>query len=97
MGFSRPEYWSGLPFPFPGDLLHPGIEPRSPALQADSLPEPPEKPGGSEITCKAVVPGAPPELVASVVMAMKMLQKTDDSQTCRVPLPTSRPASDPRK
>ena len=32
------EYWSGLPFPSPGDLLNPGLEPQSPALQADSLP-----------------------------------------------------------
>ena len=32
MGFPREEYWSGLPFPFPGDLPHPGIEPTSPAL-----------------------------------------------------------------
>ena len=38
MEFSRQEYWSGLPFPSPGDLSDPGIEPRSPALQADSLP-----------------------------------------------------------
>ena len=38
MGFSRQEYWSGLPFPSPGDLPNPGIEPRFPALQADSLP-----------------------------------------------------------
>ena len=37
MGFSRQEYWSGLLFPSPGDLPHPGIEPGSPALQADSL------------------------------------------------------------
>ena len=37
MGFSRQEYWSELPFPFPGDLPDPGIEPESPALQADSL------------------------------------------------------------
>jgi len=37
MGFSRQEYWSGLPFPSPGDLPNPGIEPRSPALQADPL------------------------------------------------------------
>ena len=37
MGFSRQEYWSGWPFSSPGDLPHPGIEPRSPALQADSL------------------------------------------------------------
>ena len=32
MGFSRQEYWNGLPFPYPGDLLNPGIEPGSPAL-----------------------------------------------------------------
>ena len=37
MGFSRQEYWSGLPFPSPGDLPNQGLEPRSPALQADSL------------------------------------------------------------
>ena len=43
MELSRQEYWSGLPFPPPGDLLDPGIEPGSPALQADSLrSEPPE-------------------------------------------------------
>ena len=45
MGFSRQEYWSGLPFPSPGDLPNPGIEPGSPALQTDALPsEPPGKP-----------------------------------------------------
>ena len=38
MEFSRQEYWSGLPFPFPEDLPDPGIEPESPELQADSLP-----------------------------------------------------------
>ena len=44
MEFSRQEYWSGLLFPSPGDLPDPGIEPRSPALQADALPsEPPGK------------------------------------------------------
>ena len=37
MGFSRQEYWSGLPFPSPGDLPNPGIEPGSPALEADAL------------------------------------------------------------
>ena len=46
MGFSRQEYWSGLPFPSLGGLPNPGIEPRSPELQADPLPtEPPEKTG----------------------------------------------------
>ena len=45
MGFSRQEYWSGLPFPSPGDLPNPGIEPGSPALEADALTsEPPGKP-----------------------------------------------------
>ena len=44
VGFSRQEYWSGLPFPYPGDLPDPGIEPRSPSLQADVLhSEPPGK------------------------------------------------------
>ena len=38
VGFSRQEYWSGLPFPSPGDLPDPGIETMSLALQADSLP-----------------------------------------------------------
>ena len=38
VGFSRQEYWSGLPFPSPGDLPDLGTEPKSPALQADSLP-----------------------------------------------------------
>ena len=41
MGFSRQEYWSGLPFPSPGDLPNPGIKPKSPALQTDALPSEP--------------------------------------------------------
>ena len=45
MGFSRQEYWSGLPFPSPGDLPNLGMEPRSPTLQADALAsKPPRKP-----------------------------------------------------
>ena len=45
LGLSRPEYWSGYPFPSPKDFPNPGIKPRSPALQVDSLPaEPPGKP-----------------------------------------------------
>ena len=51
MWFPRQEYWSGLPFPYPGDLLNPGIKPGSPALQADSLPTespyPPANAGGA--------------------------------------------------
>ena len=49
MGFSRQEYWSGLSFPSPGDLPDLGIEPESPALQAESVPtEPPGKPHSGE-------------------------------------------------
>ena len=48
--FSRQEYWSGLLFPSPGDLQHPGIEPGSPALQADSLP--------------SVLPGKPTDIAS---------------------------------
>ena len=49
MGFSRQDYWSGLPFPSPGDLLNPGIKPGSPALEADALTtEPPGKPDTSK-------------------------------------------------
>ena len=47
MGFFRQEYWSGLPFPSLGDLPDPGIEPRSPALQADALPS--EPPGNCDL------------------------------------------------
>ena len=49
MGFSRQEYWSGLPFPSPGDLPNPGIEPGSPTFQADALTsEPAGKPKGNQ-------------------------------------------------
>ena len=50
MGFSMQEYWSGLPFSSPGDLPDPGIEPRPPALQADSLPY---EPSGNKRGIKA--------------------------------------------
>ena len=53
MRFSRQEYWSGLPFPFPGDLPSPGIESGSPTVQADALPS--EPPG--ENRTKGVVLG----------------------------------------
>ena len=56
MGFSRQESWSGLPFPSPGDLPDPGIEPRSAALQADALPsEPPGKPCKRTLRTKYVL------------------------------------------
>ena len=53
MGFSRQVYWSGMPFPSPGDLPNPGIEPRYPALQTDALPsEPPGKPSLPQLNNK---------------------------------------------
>ena len=58
MEFSRQEYWSGLPFPSPGDLPNPWIESRSPALQADSLPfEPPGKPKNTGVGSLALLQG----------------------------------------
>ena len=54
MGFSRQEDWSGLPFPSPGDLPKPGMEPRSPALQADSLPSEPRGKPKCGICCICV-------------------------------------------
>ena len=48
MGFSRQEYWSGWPFPSPGDPPNPGIEPRSPPVQVDSLPS--MLPGKPDVT-----------------------------------------------
>ena len=51
MGFYQQGYWSGLPLPSPGDLPNPGIEPRSPTLQADPLPS--EPPGKSKMACAA--------------------------------------------
>ena len=50
MGFSRQEYWNGLPFPSPGDLPDPGIEPRSPTLQADIVTSEPS--GNTKINSK---------------------------------------------
>ena len=58
MEFSRPEYWSGQQFPSPGDLSNPGTEPRSPALQADSLPtEPQGKPKSTRVGSLSLLQG----------------------------------------
>ena len=55
MEFSRPEHWSGYPFPSPGDLPNPGIEPKSPTLQADSLlVELPVKPKNTGVGCPSL-------------------------------------------
>ena len=53
MRFSRQECWSGLPFPSPGDLPDPGIEPGSPALQADTLPSEPPGKQSTHAKCQA--------------------------------------------
>ena len=55
MGFPRQEYWSGLSFPSPGDLPNSGIEPGSPALQADSLPS--ELPGKPTSLFRVIIKG----------------------------------------
>ena len=62
MEFSRPEYWSGYPFPSPGDLPNPGIEPRSPALQVNSLPaEPQGKPKNTGVGSLSLSPADLPK------------------------------------
>ena len=56
--FSRQEYWSGLPFPSPGDLPNPGTEPRSLTLQADALPsEPPGNPKNTGVDSLSLLQG----------------------------------------
>ena len=61
-GLSRQGYWSGLPCPPPGDLHSPGIEPRSPSLQADSIPsEPPGKPMNTGVYSLCLLPGNLPD------------------------------------
>ena len=63
MGFTRQEYWSGLPFPFPRDLSDPGIEPGSPTLQADSLPaEPQGKPKNTGVGSLSLLQSDLPDL-----------------------------------
>ena len=61
MGFLKQEYWSGLPFPSPGDLPNPGIKSRSPTLQTDSLPsEPPRKPKSTRVGSLSLLQGIYP-------------------------------------
>ena len=55
----RQEYWSGLPCPSPGNNLNPGIEPRSPALQADSLPSEPQREAFLQHEFRSVVQSCP--------------------------------------
>ena len=55
IGYSRQEYWSGLPCPFLGHLPDPGMEPRSPALQVDSLPSEPPGKSRRQITLYVII------------------------------------------
>ena len=74
MEFSKQEYWSGLSFPFPGDLPNPGIEPGSPTLHANSLwSEPPEKPfpasrGHMMFLVYDPLPPSPKQVIAGQVL-----------------------------
>ena len=78
MGFSRQEYWSGYPFPSPGHLLDPGIESRSPSLQADSLPlEPLGKP--RDLICK------PPNHRPASILCLKVPQITHGQNNALFP------------
>ena len=81
MGFSRQECWSGLPFPSPGDLPNPGIEPRSPALQADTLPSEPPGMGFSKSNAKrelysnTSLPQETRETPKNLTLHLKQLEK----------------------
>ena len=82
MGFSRQEYWSGLPFPSPGDLPNPGIEPGSSALEAYALTsEPPGKPPTDPSLPEMLCPsGSPPKAsgatASPITLALKILLQT---------------------
>ena len=87
MGFSRQEYWSGVPFPSPGDLPDPGIEPRSSAWQADALTsEPPGKPMPSHMTTllKTVKCTLPPSLPLTFLISFFPLQHLPLSNLLRI-------------
>ena len=76
MGFSRQEYWSGLSCPPAGDLPNPGIEPRSPTLQTDSLLcEPPGKPKKTGVDCLPLLQGIflTQELIRGLLHCMRIL------------------------
>ena len=71
MGHSKQEHWSRLPFPSPGDLPNPGIEPVSPALKADSLPSEP--------------PGKPPSICFGLVQSLILVWTLGDPMDARFP------------
>ena len=83
MEFSRQEYWSALPFPSPGDFPDPGIEPRPPALQEDSLPsEPPGKPKSFLNFCKSKAKGM--REVLHMLSTVQSLSKIPSMKSLRI-------------
>ena len=83
MEFSRPEYWSGWPFPSPGYLPKPGIEPSSPILQADSLPaEPQGKPKKTGVGSLSLLPQIFPtqELNWGLLYCRRILYQRESDQ-----------------
>ena len=90
VGFSRLEYWSGLPFPSPGDLPNPEAEPGSPALRADSLPS--ERPGQrsmSHIRAVFLPPLHRPHIFSSLSFSLLRMCR----HTCLLPLWLVRPTA----
>ena len=82
MGFSRQEYWSGLPFPSPGDLPDPGIEPRSPILEADALTsEPPGQENSRNTSTSALLIRLKPLTVWITTNCEKFLKRWDYQTT----------------
>ena len=93
MGFSRQEHWIGLPFPSPGDLPNPGIEPGSPTFQADALTS--ELPG--KLTLKLRASGAPPQPCSLQVPGGAILSSTCvSSHTEQKPPKSSQPSGSDR-
>ena len=83
MEFSRQVYWSGLPFPSPGDLPNPGIEPRSLTLQADALPSEPQS--GNTFQCSCL--GNPRDggaLVGCRLWGRTLMQLSSSSSSIRM-------------
>ena len=88
MEFSRPEYWSGYPFPSPGDLPNPGIEPRCPTLQVDSLPAEPEgKPLFFKSFCKSLCLSPAAAAAAKLLQSCPTLCNPTDGSPPGSPIP----------
>ena len=100
MEFSRQEYWSQLPFPSPGDLPNPGIEPRSPALWADCLPsEPSGKPPVTTMFLRHTQEfGSLEFTLMTIIYHWKSLESSSRGLPCQTCLfKTNTPAAEPRK